>query len=53
MAVYLQSDYYTPLGDVFTFDPFIDYIFGSQSVFETFLDNVESKDKYIEMEKIL
>lgn len=43
--------YYTPPGDVFTFDPFIHYIFGSQAAFEIFLNSVESKDKFIAMVK--
>jgi len=43
--------YYIPPGDVYTFDPFIDYIFGSQASFEVFLNGVESKDKFIAMVK--
>jgi hypothetical protein len=43
--------YYIPPGDVFTFDPFIEYIFGSQAAFEAFLNDVASKDKLIEMVK--
>jgi hypothetical protein len=43
--------YYTPPGDVFIFDPFIDYIFDSQVAFEVFLNGVDSKDKLIEMAK--
>ena len=43
--------YYNPPGDVFTFDPFTDYIFGSQASFEEFLNAIQSKDKFIEMVK--
>lgn len=36
--------YYTPPGDLFVFDPFIDYIFGDQQKFEKFLKTAEAHD---------
>ncbi|HVT86388.1 MAG TPA: P-loop NTPase fold protein [Chitinophagaceae bacterium] len=48
---HVLRSYYNPPGDVFTFDPFIDNIFGSQAAFEEFLNDIQSKDKFIEMVK--